>query len=374
MSWQVELNNSITTLDGLKKHIAVSPAEETVLREILHRHPMRVPHYYLSLIDHRDPKDPIRKMALPSLHETDATGSYDTSGEKQSTILPGLQHKYGQTALILSTNQCSMYCRHCFRKRLVGVENTELVKRFDAAAEYIHEHKEISNVLISGGDSLTLPTAVIEKFLQALDNIEHLDFIRFGSRMPVTLPSRIYDDQQLLDLFARYSKPERRIHLVTQFNHPRELTPEAIRSIDKLLGARVVVNNQAVLMRGVNDDPAILSELMSRLSAMGVNPYYLFQCRPVARVMSHFQLPFSKSVAIVEETRKLLNGPSKRFRFIMSHDSGKIEILGIDDGQIFFKYHQARDEERIGEIFSHKMIAGAGWLDDLLDGGLAEAS
>jgi KamA family protein len=277
--------------------------------------------------------------------------------------MPGLQHKYSETALILATNKCAMYCRHCFRKRLVGLKTKEIMERFEDAAKYIKQHERINNVLITGGDPLVLPNKVIENFLSLLSENPKIKFIRFGSRAPVTWPSR-FENKELLRILAKYSHPDRRIYVVTQFNHPREITNQTTRVIDNLLKAGVIVNNQAVLLKGVNDDPHVLAELLNNLVSIGVNPYYVFQCRPVKRVKSNFQVPLTRAIEIVEEAKAYCNGHSKRFRFIMSHKTGKIEILGILNDEIYFKYHQAKNRIKIGKIFTRPVDENAGWLDD----------
>ena len=325
---------------------------------------MQVTPYYLSLIDWSNPDDPIRKMAIPSLGELNLQGSYDTSGEAENTKLQGLQHKYSETALILATKRCATYCRHCFRKRLVGRrENKEIIEDFKDAVQYIENHTEINNVLISGGDPLVLPNEVIEGFLMMLSDVPHLGFVRFGSRAPVTFPSR-FQDTGLLELLAEYSSPERRLYVVTQFNHPKEITKQSTEAVDNLIKSGVLVNNQTVLLRGVNDDPETLAELQNRLVGIGVNPYYVFQCRPVKRVKHHFQVPLCKGVEIVEEAMEHCNGHSKRFKYIMSHRTGKIEILGIFNNEIYFKYHQAKARKNLGKIFKKTVDEHAGWLDD----------
>ncbi len=364
MTWERQLEESFRSIKDLKPHLPFTPSERRKLDSVVERHPVCIPSYYLSLIDKNDPNDPIRAMAVPSLDELNLLGSYDTSGEKDNTKMPGLQHKYSQTALILSTNRCAMYCRHCFRKRLVGLSNHELLQRFDDAAEYVKKHSEINNVLISGGDPLVLPTKIIAQFLEMLSDIDHLAFIRIGSRIPVTLPDRIIEDDELMNLFARHSRKDRRIYLVSQFNHPREITEKSTLAIDRLLRAGVLVNNQTVLLKGVNDAPACLAELQNALVGIGVNPYYVFQCRPVKRVMHHFELPLHRSFEIVEQARTMLNGHSKRFKFIMSHRKGKIEIVGRNGDEMFFKFHQARNPKNMGRFFSRKIDAKAGWLDN----------
>jgi len=362
--WLEEIReDSICTVEQLKDYIALSKKEGEQLKRVIQIHPMRVTPYYLSLIDWDNPHDPIRKMVIPSVHELNLQGSYDTSGEAENTKLRGLQHKYRETALVLATNRCATYCRYCFRKRLVGLPNTEVVEHFNEAANYIRQHQEINNVLISGGDPLVLPTQVIEHFLTTLSDIPHLDFIRFGSKTPVTLPSR-FEDEGLLNLLEEYSHSSRRLYVVTQFNHPKEITKHSIKAVDNLIKSGVIVNNQTVLLKGVNDEPATLTELQNRLVGIGVNPYYVFQCRPVKRVKRHFQVPICKGADIVEKAKVKCNGHSKRFRYIMSHKSGKIEILGKIEDEIYFKYHQAKNRKNLGKIFTRKFDDKAGWLDD----------
>ena len=365
MSWEDELKNNICTIEQLSDYIELSPREKRRLPKIIERHPMSITRYYMSLIEGDDPNDPIRKMSIPSEEEFNLLGSYDTSGERMNSKMPGLQHKYPQTALILTTNRCATYCRHCFRKRLVGIPTSEILNRFNDAISYIEKHEEINNVLISGGDPFVLPTKVIGEFLEKLSTIIHLDFIRFGSRIPVTFPDRIIEDEDLLDLLKENSLKEKRIYVVTHFNHPREITQKAIEALDLLIGSGVILDNQTVLLKGVNDTPEILSDLLDKLVGIGVNPYYVFQCRPVKRVKSNFQVSLRKGYEIVEETKKRLNGHSKRFKYVMSHQTGKIEIVGAMDDYIYLKYHQAKDPINRGKFFKKKSNETAGWLDEL---------
>ena len=363
--WENELKEGITTIAELREFIELTPTEEMQLQKIIEIHPMRITRYYMSLIDRNDPNDPLKKMVVPSEGEFDLSGSYDTSGERENTIMPGLQHKYAQTAFILSTNRCAGYCRYCFRKRLVGLPTQEILHRFSDAVKYIEEHKEINNVLISGGDPFVLPTQVIAEFLEMLSPLPHLDFIRFGTKVPVTLPDRILEDEELLSLLRNNSLEDRRIYVVTQFNHPKEITKKAIDAVDTLIRYNLIVNNQTVLLKGVNDNPEILAQLHNKLVSIGVNPYYVFQCRPVKRVKNRFQVPLFRGYEIVENAKKKLNGNSKRFKYIMSHQNGKIEIMGIMDDYIYFKYHQAKVPANIGKFFKRKLNKTAGWLDDL---------
>ncbi|MFQ5906056.1 MAG: KamA family radical SAM protein [bacterium] len=365
MTWRDELRQNLCTVDQLADCVELTPKEQRQLQKVVERHPMSVTRYYLSLINKDDPDDPIRRLIIPSEEELDLSGSYDTSGEIENTKAPGLQHKYRQTALILATNRCAAYCRPCFRKRLVGLPTTEVIQRFEVAARYIREHPEITNVLISGGDPLVLPTRVIRKFLDELSTIAHLDFIRIGTRLPVVFPKRILEDGELLYLLQTYSRDIKRIYVVTQFNHEKELTRTAVRSIKKLIRAGMVVSNQTVLLKGINDSAESLALLMRKLVRSGITPYYVFQCRPVKRVKKRFQVPLYKGLKVVEEAKKMLDGHSKRFRYVMSHRTGKVEILGIMHEEMYFKYHQAREPRNMGRFFTRRLSKTAGWLDDL---------
>lgn len=365
MVCQIDPISFINSVEELKEHIKLSKKEETKLKEIEKIHPIRITRYYLSLINKKDPKDPIRQIIIPSIDEFDTTGSYDTSGEHENTKTVGLQHKYPETALILSTSRCAAYCRHCFRKRLVGLPSDEILNRFDDAVNYIKKHKEIDNVLITGGDPLVLKTKIIKEFLDKLAPIKNLKYIRFGSRIPVVLPRRIYEDPELLEIFKDYSKKIRQIYIVTHFNHPKEITSSSIRAIQDLKRAGVVINNQTVLLKGVNDDPKILADLMKNMVGIGVNPYYVFQCRPVKRVQKHFALPLDIGLKIVEDAKKNLDGHSKRFKYVMSHKTGKVEILGMLGKDMYFKYNEAKDKKNRGRFFKKKFKKNATWLEDL---------
>ncbi len=365
MIWRKELKNNITTLEDLEKYIYISDKDRKILADVIELHPMSITRYYMSLIDRDNLNDPLLKMMVPSIDEMNTIGSYDTSGESDNTKLTGLQHKYSQTALILSTNHCTAYCRFCFRKRMVGKSNDEIVSRFREAVSYIREHKEITNVLISGGDPFFLDTRVLKIFLEELKDIEHLEFIRFGTRTPVVFPQRIYEDDELVDYMSHYANTYHKIYVITHFNHSNEITPESKKACSRLRNAGIIVQNQTVLTKGVNDDAAVLAALLSDLVKAGVLPYYVFQCRPVSRVKGHFQLSLKEGYEIVEKAKARLNGHGKGFRFIMSHVTGKIEILGIIEDEIYLKYHQAKNPDNIGRLFKKKLTENAAWLDDL---------
>ncbi|MCF2140392.1 MAG: KamA family radical SAM protein [Candidatus Lokiarchaeota archaeon] len=330
--------------------------------EVVKKFPMRSTPYYLSLINWDDEADPIAKMVIPSQDELNYKDIGTITHEHDNTKLFGLQHKYDQTALILVSNECASYCRYCFRKRFVGLHQKEIMHNFEKAVEYIKDHPEINNVLLSGGDPLILSNQNIKRILELLDELPQLKFIRIGSKVPVTFPSRITNDPELLDILKDYSKPNRRIHLQTHFNHPKEITKESISAIDALISANVLIQNQSVLLRGVNDDPKILAELLNSLVGIGVNPYYVFQCRPFTYKPSAFQVPLWEGIDIINEARKYLNGQSKRFKFCMSHATGKIEIIGKMGDEILFKYHQSKYPENHNKIFTRKLPKDEVWL------------
>jgi len=363
--WEKEFRKNITSVDELAELVDMTGSEKRKLEKVVDRHPMSITRYYASLIDWNDPDDPLRRMMVPSEGELDRSGIYDQSGEQQNTKLPGLQHKYTRTALILSTNRCTSYCRYCFRKRLVGLPTEETVSRLGDAVKYIRAHPEINNILVSGGDPLCLSTKTLKKFIEKLAAIDHLDFIRLGTKVPVTMPRRISEDRELYEILKETSMRRKRLFVSTQFNHPRELTPSARRAVNTLHRAGVVTNNQTVLMKGVNDDPEILASLQRGLTGMGVIPYYVFQCRPVKRVKKLFQVPMARGFEIVEKARSMLDGYSKRYRYVMSHLEGKIAIAGMDDEYFYFRFHQARNPKNDGKFFKKRFDPEATWLDDL---------
>lgn len=363
-----QLESSLTCAEDLKEKLRLSEEELKECKKIIDRFPMRITPYYFSLIDPNDPDDPIRKMSVPSHEEFCTDGSFDTSGELSNTKLGGLQHKYRETALILSTNTCAMYCRHCFRKRLVGLDESEINRRLSEAVDYVKEHKEISNVLISGGDPLTLPNNVIRNYLDELSKIEHLDLIRIGSRIPVTLPQRISCDSELLDILREFNR-KKSVAVVTQFNHPKEFTAESEKAVSALNHVGVLVRNQTVLLKGVNDNPKTLAELFRKITSYGIVPYYLFQCRPVSGVKNIFQVPISRGIEISDAAKSELNGFAKSFRYAMSHPRGKIEIIGKGaDGKTIFKFHQSKYPEDFSKIFTVTLNDEDSWLDDDLNG------
>lgn len=370
LDWQAELSNNINSVSQLKEHIPLSADEEADIEKVVGVHPMNIPRYYLSLANGADPHDPIRKLCIPGAEELIVAGAMgettkDPYGDDKHDKGNGILHKYEYTALVVATEYCAMYCRHCFRKRMVGLPNDQTVENFQAAAKYIADHPEISNVVISGGDPFLLPTDVIKAMLNALKDIPHLNFVRIGSRAPVVYPIRFFDEE-LIGFLKEFNR-EKALFVPTHFNHPNEITPIAEQAILRLREAGITVNNQAVFLRGVNDDVDTLVELMNKLLRIGVSPYYLYQCMPVARVRHHFQVPLKEGVDIVDQARQRLDGYAKRFKFIIGHDIGKLEICGRVDDKLILKQIHARQEhpEEASRMLVRQLTETGGWLDDL---------
>jgi lysine 2,3-aminomutase len=370
LDWQQELNNNITSVEQLADNLQLSPEDFADLRQVVDLHPINIPRYYLNLIDWGDPQDPIRKLCIPQCEELIVAGAMgettkDPYGDDKHDKGNGVLHKYSYTALVVATEYCAMYCRHCFRKRMVGLPNEQTVKNFQGAAAYIADHPEITNVVISGGDPFMLPTDTLRQMLAALKDIPHLNHVRIGSRTPVVYPIRFFDNE-LIEMLAAFNE-QKTLFVPTHFNHPREITPLAREAVLRLRQAGITVNNQAVFLRGVNDNVETLVQLMDGLLKIGVNPYYLYQCMPVARVRHHFQVPLKEGVEIVDEARKRMDGYAKRFKFIIGHDIGKLEICGQLDGKLILKQLHARQghEEETSRILVRQLTADGGWLDDL---------
>lgn len=364
-NWEQLLKQSYRSCEEMKEHFLFTTEELENLKSIEERYPVCINPYYFGLIDLADKDDPIRKMCIPNGSEFSQGGEEDTSGELENTVFPGMQHKYKQTALILSTNQCAMYCRHCFRKRLVGISAAEIAQQMSGMVDYVKQHTEINNVLISGGDAFLCSNELIEEYLEKFSEISTIEYIRLGTRIPVVLPQRIIEDRGLQEILKKYAS-RKTLFVITQFNHPRELTGEARKGIRILRECGCIVRNQMVLLQGVNDQPEIIAKLMNSLVKMGVIPYYIFQCRPVIGVKNQFQVSLKEGSEIVEQARKMMSGQAKCFRYVMSHPNGKIEIIGEDEeGNMFFRFHQAKKDEDASKIIRKKMEPGQSWLQEL---------
>ena len=302
--WHWQIANRIETADQLKAYLSLSPEEERGIRACLDTLRMAITPYYLSLVRLEDPEDPIRRQAVPTIQELRQAPeeALDPLHEDMDSPVPGLTHRYPDRVLFLLTDQCSMYCRHCTRRRFTGNVDQPLPrKQLDRCIDYIAAHSEIRDVLLSGGDPLTLSDEALEKVLARLRAIPHVQIIRIGSRMPVVCPQRI--TPELCRMLARYHP----VWLNTHFNHPSEITPESKRACELLANAGVPLGNQSVLLAGVNDCPHVMKDLVERLTAMRVRPYYLYQC-DLSYGLSHFRTSVSKGVEIIEALRGHVSG------------------------------------------------------------------
>ncbi len=350
----------VTRLDQVA---GLSMAERKRLQEVSRRFAFRANTYYLGLINWEDPEDPIRRIIIPHTDELSPWGMLDASCESAYTVAPGLEHKYEFTVVLLANNLCGGFCRFCFRKRLFMNDNEEVVRDIGPALEYIRSHPRVTNVLVTGGDPLLLSTAKVRSILTQLRSIDHVRVIRFGSKMPAFNPYRFLDDPGLIDTLGEFSHPERRVYLMAHFNHPRELTPPALEVIDRLLKAGVIVCNQTPLLKGINGTPEVLAELLNRLSYAGAAPYYVFQVRPTLG-NSPFALPLEEAYHVFERAKMKCSGIAKRARLVMSHATGKIEVVGIDAEHVYFRYHRAADPAQKSRFLACRRNPGAYWFDD----------
>ena len=334
------------------------------LAPVAKRYVFRANNYYLGLIDWKDANDPIMQLIIPREEELRDWGQLDASNEAAVTPVRGVQHKYTDTVLLLCNEVCGAYCRYCFRKRLFMDENDEVTKDISDGLSYIANHPEVTNVLLTGGDPLLMSTRRLIEIFEALREFEHVRIIRIGSKMPAFDPWRVQNDQELMAAFRKYSTPEQRIYLMAHFDHPRELTEPAIAGIDACIKNGVICVNQCPLIKGINDNPATLAELYATLSYIGCPAYYLFQGRPTAG-NEPYEVPIVRGWQIFQEALRHGSGLARRARFCMSHETGKVEILAVDDEHIYLRYHQAKDPADLGRFFVRRRNDEAYWLDQL---------
>ena len=353
----------IHTIDELDNLVGLPGKEKREMEQVCQTFPFRANDYYLSLIDWNNAHDPLRKIVIPDPRELKGGGSLDPSHEKDYTKLPGLQHKYQPTGLLLLSDVCGGICRFCFRKRLFVNCERETVKDVSQGLEYIRTHPEITNVLLTGGDPLILETSYLERILKELREIPHVNIIRIGSKVPAYNPFRILSDPHLSEVLSRYTTVEKRIYLMAHFNHPNELTTQSLQALEQLHRAGVIVVNQTPVLNEVNSSPETFTTLFRKLSFSGVTPYYVFQCRP-SLGNRLFQVPVEQSYHVIQQAWQACSGLAKRARFVMSHATGKIEVVGRQAGCVFMRYHQAAEKALIGKFMVMKSNPHALWFDD----------
>ncbi len=342
----------------------IPPEEREKLEKVAELYVFRANDYYLSLIDWNDPKDPIKQLIIPREEELHDWGKLDASDEKAVTVERGIQHKYPHTVLLLCNEVCGAYCRYCFRKRLFMDDNDEVTNDVSAGLAYIADNPQVTNVLLTGGDPLLMSTRRLVEIFEALRAIPHVRIIRIGTKMPAFDPWRVLGDEALQAAFRKYSRPRQRIYLMAHFDHPRELTDAAVEGIDAVIRSGVICTNQCPLIKGVNDDSEVLAELYRALSFIGCPPYYLFQGRPTAG-NEPYEVSIVRGYHIFQEALRRCSGLAKRARFVMSHATGKVEILAVDDKFIYLRYHRERDPADCGRFMIYKRDDQASWLDQL---------
>jgi len=346
--WKWQVANRITNADHLAGVLPLSEQEKADIEKCLQSFRMSITPYYASLIDPKDQNDPVRRQCVPSIEETYPCelDMADPLGEESSSPVPHIVHRYPDRVLLLVTLQCSMYCRHCTRRRVVG-ENDRVISEsaLHTALGYIRAHSEIRDVLISGGDPLVMSTEKLEHIVASLRAIPHVDIIRIGTRVPVVLPMRITGE--LLSMLKKYQP----IWINTHFNHPKEITPESERACEAIVDAGIPLGNQSVLLRGINDNAETMKELVLKLVHMRVRPYYLYQC-DMSRGISHFRTDVQTGIDIMHALTGYISGYAvPKFVIDAPGGGGKIPInynyvLSKDDREVVLENYK-------GEIYRY---------------------
>lgn len=333
--WQNMIRESVHTVDELVEKFNIDRKDAEDLDEFFQA---RINPYYLSLI--RYPGDPIWLQCIPDKVELeDFDALEDPLMEEAMSPVPNITHRYPDRALFLVTSQCGIYCRFCTRKRKVGDYEKISMKGLESAFKYLEEHTEIRDVILSGGDPLMLTDAMLEKILARLREIKHIEIIRLGTRMPVILPQRITD--KLCNVIKKYHP----IYVNTHFNHPWEVTPESSKACEMLANSGVPVGNQMVIMKGVNDDPAVVKELMQKLLKIRVRPYYMYMADET-KGANHFRTSIETGLKITEALRGHTSGLAvPHFVIDAPGGGGKIPllpnyVLHMDEDKIILRNFQ----------------------------------
>ena len=342
--WKWHFRNRITDIDGLSRLIPLSTENKKQLELVTRYYPISITPYYLSLIDPGKADDPVMKQAVPSFLEIAMRdiGMEDPLGEHEDSVVPGLVHRYPDRVLMVLTNICPMLCRHCTRKRewrYGGWLRPE--SEIEAMLEYLRKNTAVRDVVISGGDPLILSTPHLESIISRIRMIEHIEIIRIGTRFPVVLPQRI--DAELCEMLSKYGP----IWLNTHFNHPNEITQESAAACDRLLRAGVPVNNQSVLLRGVNDNVETMTRLCQGLLKIKVRPYYLFQCDEVQGT-EHLRTPVEDGVRIIQGMRGHTSGLAiPTFVVDLVNGGGKVPmqpnyVLSMTEDELILRNYEGK--------------------------------
>ena len=302
--WHWQVKNRIRTEENLSHLIKLTSEEEEGVKKSRGRLSLALTPYWATLMDPDDPNCPIRKQAVPVKLElkTSPHEMNDPCAEDRDSPVPGLVHRYPDRALLLVTEMCFSYCRHCTRRRMVGEDKNILdLKNLDRAVDYIRSNRKIRDVLISGGDPLMLEDNILEEILKKLRSVSQIEFLRIGTRAPVTLPQRITNG--LVSMLKKYAP----IWISIHFNHPKEITKRCRFACDILADSGFPLGSQTVLLKGINDRPYIMKKLMHELLKIRVRPYYIYQCDP-SKGISHFRTPVAVGINIMEKLRGHTSG------------------------------------------------------------------
>lgn len=347
------MSESITDIEAIP---GLNPEETKIIQRVTEFFPFRATSHYLSLVDWEDPHDPLRRVVVPDAGELESGGSLDPSREKSYYVLPGMQHKYPDTVLLLVGRQCAGYCRYCFRKRLF------IRRRIDGhppdinnCIEYIRDHPEVRNVLLTGGDPLTLSSEQLMEIIRKVAGLPRIDAIRIGTRMLSWDPGRVIADRLLLQGLSELRGAQ--LYVMTHFTHSRELCGEALEAIRLLRHSGALICNQTPIIRGVNDSADTLEDLFNALVAAGVSPYYIFQIRPVVG-NSIYSVPPLEAYMIIREAQSHCSGLAARARYVISHYTGKLHVCGLTDEHLVMVYHRAAFLQDLGKtILVERSIA-----------------
>ena len=345
--WHWQYQHRVRDAEGLSRVLELSEAERGEIGECLKRFRMAATPYYLSLIHPHDLHDPVWMQAVPSIHETEVWPweMADPLDEEGESPVPNIVHRYPDRVLFLVTRCCAMYCRHCTRRRLVGEEDYCISKeQIETALDYIRRTTAIRDVLISGGDPLTLSDERLEYILSRLRAIEHVEIIRIGTRVPVTMPMRI--TPALMAMFKKYQP----IWINTHFNHPNELTPDSIAACGRIADAGIPLGNQSVLLKGVNDDAETMKTLLLGLVKARVRPYYLYQC-DLSEGLQHFRTDVRTGIDIIQKLTGSISGFAvPKFVIDAPGGGGKVPmnpeyIVSIDDERVVMRNYLGKRYE-----------------------------
>ncbi len=302
--WRWQMRHALKSADDFGPYVRLTADEEAGIRDTAGVFRLAVTPYYLSLIDPDNPFCPVRMQSIPVRNEGRIRPGElrDPLGEDPHRPVPAVVHKYPDRVLLLATDRCSVYCRHCTRRRITGGAEPEFDRvALRQAGEYLRGHPEVRDVLISGGDPLLLSTPRLVELLEMVRGAPHVEIVRIGTRMPVCCPMRV--DSELAQALRRFHP----LFVVTHFNHPKELTPEARRSCESLVDAGIPVENQTVLLRRLNSSARTIADLNQRLLTVRVRPYYLHQC-DVAEGLEHLRTPVEKGIEILDALRGWTSG------------------------------------------------------------------